>query len=798
MIGPSNSSEMVTERTKSVKADVGNSINENVTENREKDRTQERTERRSDSSILSGSSYYRDVRENLQGHNSLSRKKSDILSEVLTLENTELAKSLGLSDELIELLREEERFWKRQVELKQWRESQENKIDEIKSPRVFDIDKEMRIAELRKEHEEKSVGSKGSSEELTVEELRIAEEKVLLAEEVKKLSSESLGSPQRKEESERKARASRSPVRSPTNKTIFLKQHLYDESICDPLNFANARSKRLSYPPQNSPVLTHNLSDSIITSERKSTVHEQAVRKPAGGSFTPKNHRPAPTEPPRTPNMDSVSNGPVTYFEYLANVQRNSLVAEPYASHPRRTLPEYSQAVRAQTNSSPHSPRGGQRNNSHAEQHLRETSIDSDAYCALSDLNAPISGVIELPFGSTKYPSVAENHDLNDNYLVYNDQSYNPYENEVFANENKVLRLSTEEFKSPQHNPYYSETAFRSRENNSRFFDPSYLSLIDGNETFNSYLTSQQDYMQASPNSQSHNSPKSPRGYSSQNSQRRNEQPENHFSSPSPVSNSPKPGFQDEIDGQRRPYHVTSVAYRYFRGRSPSAKSSESGDTLERDRSRSPEKNGTHSPSWTSHANMQTEELSSAGRRDPSSSPRSQKDPTIARTKDSITRDLNEDESKNGGRVRCFSDDEEVFLNSLDSNVQYVRPRGCFSEDETAVLDWERLREPRPMIKDFNYRIRCVGCHTLICEQELMSVEGKEIFWHNSCFYCVVCGIILMAQRGRKLLKVRLIENKLHCTTCFSTNGKYTQITTFVPVLVLISMMSFSSAKQSI
>ena len=781
MIGPSNSSEMVIERVNPVKADVRNPINENVTENREKDRTQERTERRSDSSILSGSSYYRDVRENLQGHNSLSRKKSDILSEVLTLENTELAKSLGLSDELIELLREEERFWKRQVELKQWRESQENKTDEIKSPRVFDIDKEMRIAELRKEHEEKSVGSKGSSEELTVEELRIAEEKVSLAEEAKKLSSESLGSPQRKEELERKRQASGSPVRSPTNKTIFLKQHLYDESICDPLNFANARSKRLSYPPQNSPVLTHNLSDSIITAERKNTVHEPVAHKPAGVSFTPKNHRPTPTGPPRTPDMGSVSNGPVTYFEYLANVQRNSLVAEPYASHPRRTLPEYSQAMRAQMNSSPHSPRGGQWNDKLAAQHLRETSIDSDAYCALSDMNGPISGVIEPPFGSTKYPSVADNHDLNENYLVYNDQKCSPYENDFFANEGQVLRLSTDEFQSPPHNPYYSETAFRSRENNSRFFDPSYLSLIDGKETFNSYPTSQQDCMRASPNSLSYSSPKSPRSYLSHNSQLRKEQPINgpkdHYSSPSSVSNSRKHGFQDEVDGHRRPYHVTSVAYRYFRGRSPSTKSSESGDTLERDRSRSPEKSGTHSPSWRGYANMGNEDL------DPSSSPPSRKDSAIARAKESITRDLNGDESKKGDRVRCFSDDEEVFLNSLDSNVQYARTRGCFSEDESAVLDWERLREPRPMIKDFNYRIRCVGCHTLICEQELMSVEGKEIFWHNSCFYCVVCGIFLLTQRGRKLLKVRLIENKLHCTTCFSTNGKCTKIVTFVPKL---------------
>ncbi len=97
-----------------------NSKKEQETENARKalevrnirqEETKDRTE-----STSSTSSYYRDVRESLGNQNTSSPSgKNELLANIMAVENSEMAKALGLSEELIQLIKEEEQFWNRQV-----------------------------------------------------------------------------------------------------------------------------------------------------------------------------------------------------------------------------------------------------------------------------------------------------------------------------------------------------------------------------------------------------------------------------------------------------------------------------------------------------------------------------------------------------------------------------------------------------------------------------------------------------------------------------------------------------------
>ena len=133
---------------------------------------------------------------------------------------------------------------------------------------------------------------------------------------------------------------------------------------------------------------------------------------------------------------------------------------------------------------------------------------------------------------------------------------------------------------------------------------------------------------------------------------------------------------------------------------------------------------------------------------------------------------INEEKSK---PTVWFSDDEDVFVNTpRKANLDIGSTRECFSDDETiGEYSREKLMEARLVVLQEFYRIRCVGCSCLIREKDVMNVEGNNMYWHCSCFYCVVCGMILSAVRNGRGCMVRIIKWKLHCHNCYSTNGKH-------------------------
>ncbi len=122
--------------------------------------------------------------------------------------------------------------------------------------------------------------------------------------------------------------------------------------------------------------------------------------------------------------------------------------------------------------------------------------------------------------------------------------------------------------------------------------------------------------------------------------------------------------------------------------------------------------------------------------------------------------------------IGWFSDDDDVF--DRRTNIDIPSPRGCFSDDEMAGEYFrEKLYDVRRVWIEIHQRIRCVGCSSLIRESQAMSVIGKDIYWHNLCFNCVVCGVRLVAAKGTGKVKVRVIYERLHCGSCYSTNGEF-------------------------
>ncbi len=164
-----------------------------------------------------------------------------------------MAKALGLSEELIDLIKEEEQFWNRQVELKRWRETQEKKYRDIS--RVYDTEKEKRIAELREEHEKRKSPktARAKRDENEIEKMRLAEENYL-AEEAERLAM--LVKMQKESKRDNYGDGSsrkegNNPPSSETKRKIYLKQHSFDEKNFSYNEDSKSNHKRYSYPPPN-------------------------------------------------------------------------------------------------------------------------------------------------------------------------------------------------------------------------------------------------------------------------------------------------------------------------------------------------------------------------------------------------------------------------------------------------------------------------------------------------------------------------------------------------------------------
>jgi len=588
------------------------------------------------------SGYYGNVRSDLRGQRGLSPEKQRLLSELLSLENKDLAKSLGLSDELIELLREEEGYWKRQVELKKWRESHESKGKDEFGRKTFDPAKEKKIAELRKQHNVRQ-SHKAAEDDGLVEELHLAEQRLSAKE------TPDFYSMTRRAESDRPA-----PVHivnngssiSPSNKTIYLKQRQVGNGEARFNGHLPRRDNRYSYPPLVG-------ADTIFGGEPTGMYRARPNTK--SYDHLPRGAPPLPTEYSKVPSLNTISNGPITYFEHIANVQRRSLVAEPYASHPRRKSVESTKSVEPQL--------------SGKSDGLRYSSHDSVFDDSRQELQ--VDGDIEVIDGNSNFKSP----DGRGSFDVATES------NVLLNNSARVM-------------PEYGEqgSAFTRLRQQNHFTDPSYLSLLnnnnydgDDNNNNNNYIGD--EYLHTSvpgAGNQNETSIEGGRSY--------------------------EPHFGEAIDGGMRTYHVTRVAVRYSRPGSSNEEGSVKKET-------------------TSQSSNSVEDL----------------------------------------LFRPKSNESTVFSeNDAPTNANYFNEYRSLSSEEVTM---EELREAKLMVMKNTSKMRCFSCQMLISERAAMTVVDSGLFWHTTCFYCVVCGIMLVKTKKGSATQVRLIDNELHCMTCFSQDG---------------------------
>ena len=149
-------------------------------------------------------------------------------------------------------------------------------------------------------------------------------------------------------------------------------------------------------------------------------------------------------------------------------------------------------------------------------------------------------------------------------------------------------------------------------------------------------------------------------------------------------------------------------------------------------------------------------------------------EPIVERSRQSILKERTNVNKARSHSAGFLSEDEDVFYHNSQSEKN-VKPRACFSDDEFYNDNhWGKLQEARPLLLKQIYHIRCVSCKKQIYEEDIMNIEGQDLFWHYDCFYCVVCRTKLLYKRNRYAsgLRVRIINSKLHCNHCYSTNGK--------------------------
>ncbi|XP_065059075.1 uncharacterized protein LOC135686709 isoform X2 [Rhopilema esculentum] len=474
-----------------------------------------------------GSSYYRDVRYGLRGRKGIPAENQDLLTDLLSIENTDKAKSLGLSEELIELLREEEGFWKRQVELKKWRESKESKPIETESDKVFDAAKEKRIAQLRKEHEESRYQDfRNASEELTVEELKQAEDK-FFAEESRKLHT-SAGIPQtNKEIGKDLPYSSSTPNQNET--VIFLKQHPFENQAILSKMQSQKGINRFSYPP----TFKSEFSDSGSSLDRQFNRELRSESHGSSGSLSKAVHS-VSTDVNKAPRLSSVSSGPITYFEHMARVLRGSLVAEPYASHPQRKPVELSRTSQKDLNVDPGS-------------HSKQESFDSAGYSAVEDSTVSYK----------KNELVKRNEVCSPSYENLENSRLDSYE-DPFSPDIGSFDFDSEKEIDHSRNYRASENLFQNLKSSQTYWDPSYFSLIDNPQPrTNNFVEEETDTVDP---------PSIRRVETADDSVCDSKSNLLHKGSPSYLEGK----LADTFDGESRTYHVTSVAYRYSR---PSASS---------------------------------------------------------------------------------------------------------------------------------------------------------------------------------------------------------------------------------
>ena len=596
------------------------------------------------------SGYYRNVRSDLRGQRGLSPEKQRLLSELLSLENKDLAKSLGLSDELIELLREEEGFWKRQVELKKWRESHESKGKDEFGRKTFDPAKEKKIAELRKQHNLMQ-SHRVAEDDGLVEELRLAEQRLSAKE------TPGFQSMTRRTENDRHTPmhivSNRSSV-SPSNKTIYLKQHPVGNGEARFNGNLPRRDNRYSYPPLVG-------ADTIFGGEATGMYRTRPNAK--SYDHLPRGVPPLPTEYFKAPSLNTISNGPITYFEHIANVQRKSLVAEPYASHPRRKSVESTKSVEPQLSGNDDGPRYSS-HDSVFDYSRQELQVDGDTEVVDGNSN------FKSPDGSGSFGVATES----DGLFNYSASIMPGYTNSEQGSAFKRLRQQN------------------------HFTDPSYLSLLNNNNNNNSNNNNNyngDDYSYTSvagAGNQNETSIEGGRNY--------------------------EPRFGETIDGGMRTYHVTRVAVRYSR---PGSSNEE----------------GSVKKESTSHSSNSFEDL----------------------------------------LYRPKSNESTVFSeNGAPTNTSYFNEYLSRSNEEVAM---EELREAKLMVMKNTSKMRCFSCQMLISERAAMTVVDSGLFWHTTCFYCVVCGIMLVKTKKGSATQVRLIDNELHCITCFSQDGNLTFLKLF-------------------
>lgn len=587
------------------------------------------------------SSYYRDVRHELRGHRGLSPEKQRLLSTLLSLENKEIAKSLGLSDELIELLREEEGFWKRQVELKKWRELQETKgRDGGTDCKIFDLAKERKIAELRRQQSLRQLEKTNVEDEgLSIEELRIAEERLLAQEasELLRLAGTVRNVRNVGDTSTGSLIADDGNAVDPGDRKIYLKQHSVGSGVSSLNSNTPKRDKRYSYPSQMTNALGTNVGIDGTSRVPQIRSYDHWPRSPQQVSV----------EPRRLPSLTTISNGPLTYFEHIANEERKKL-AKPYSPHPRKKSGEYFNFTHAQriqevevVDLSVAEKYKYRRYNSHdsvfdSPKEIGSIGTDSDRHRngRLADVNQ------------------SHGSDVRDSFSPRMEGDGNH---------------STPKNCSPEH-----ENAFDSLKRQNDCTDPSYLSLI--------------------------NSRSVPHDLHKEEGR-----------------------LKDGIDSDIPTYHVTSVAVRYARA-GPSSETKLDSREDQSHELTSESEVGNHSESIGEKTGLSKKNIYSS---------------------------------------RAFSENDSMFTENNN--------RQRFLSGE--VTRTEELREARLIVGKGSVKPRCSTCQRLIYEKAMMTVDYTEMCWHNTCFYCVVCGIMLVKTRKGSCTQVRLIDDELHCITCFSQNG---------------------------
>ena len=169
-------------------------------------------------------------------------------------------------------------------------------------------------------------------------------------------------------------------------------------------------------------------------------------------------------------------------------------------------------------------------------------------------------------------------------------------------------------------------------------------------------------------------------------------------------------------------------------------------------------------------------------------------EPIFERSRDSIIRGQKSPENSRS-RIEFFSDDDNPDKRGRRDQREPTRNptrrpsrpssartsprrdevdnRGYFSDPdvfrEVYSNPSSRLCHARPIVLRQTYYIKCTACKRVISDERIMNVDGADVYWHLSCFFCVVCRMYL--NNSNMTVRVRLVNNKVHCRYCYSASG---------------------------